>query len=70
MSGWDDFRKVYTPLHNKYSLSMSSHEGRDGAWMKIKKDGRVIIQRSCDDMDSVLRGMISELKYWANERPK
>lgn len=70
MDIWDKFYKIYSPLRSEYNFFMHSHRGlKDGAWIKIYQNDKLIIKRSCDetedeDIEALVQGTISELKYW------
>lgn len=65
-----EFYEIYSPLRREYNLFMYSHMGlHDGAWIKIYQNDKLIIKRSCDEteddeIEALIRGIISELKYW------
>ncbi len=68
MDIWNEFYDTYLPLRGEYNLLMHSHRGlKDGAWIKIYQNDKLIIKRSCDeteDIEALVQGTISELKYW------
>lgn len=70
MDIWNEFYDTYSPLRRENDLFMYSHRGlKDGAWIKIYQNDKLIIKRSCDetedeDIEALVQGTISELKYW------
>lgn len=74
MDIWNEFYDTYSPLRREYDLFMHSHRGlKDGAWIKIYKNDKLIIKRSCDetedeDIEALVQGTISELKYWEKKQ--
>ena len=74
MDIWNEFYDTYSPLRREYDLFMYSHIGfRDGAWIKIYQKDKLIIKRSCDeaedeDIEALVQGTISELKYWGKKQ--